>query len=72
LPLVSICAVFHLLLIFLTCTCDCGHAFILVRLSEDGGDLLKWMLSPNPLDRPTLAQVMLHEWVVRGEVRPPT
>ena len=43
-----------------------------VSLSEEAGDLLQWMLAPNPADRPTLSQVMLHEWVVRGEVQLPT
>lgn len=42
-----------------------------VYLSEEAGDLLQWMLSPNPKDRPSLAQVMLHEWVVNGDVHPP-
>jgi serine/threonine protein kinase len=43
-----------------------------IRLSEEVGDLLQWMLSPNPIDRPSLAQVMMHDWVIRGEIRPPT
>jgi len=43
-----------------------------IRLSEEVGDLLQWMLSPNPIDRPSLAQVMMHDCVIRGEVRPPT
>mmetsp|Transcript_2356 Transcript_2356/g.4162 ORF Transcript_2356/g.4162 Transcript_2356/m.4162 type:complete len:81 (+) Transcript_2356:144-386(+) len=42
-----------------------------IYLSEEVGDLLQWMLSPNPKDRPTLAHVMSHEWVMNGEVHPP-
>jgi hypothetical protein len=42
-----------------------------VHLSNEVGNLLQWMMSPNPVDRPTLEQVMLHDWVVRGEVIPP-
>jgi len=42
-----------------------------IYLSESCGHLLQWMLSPNPADRPTLAQVMMHEWVVDGEIQPP-
>ena len=43
-----------------------------VYISEEAGHLLQWMLSPNPEDRPTLSQVMLHEWVVDGAIEPPT
>ena len=43
-----------------------------VYLSEEAGDLLQWMLSPNPVHRPTLAQVMNHDWVLNGEVQPPS
>mmetsp|Transcript_16506 Transcript_16506/g.26945 ORF Transcript_16506/g.26945 Transcript_16506/m.26945 type:complete len:476 (+) Transcript_16506:276-1703(+) len=43
-----------------------------IFLSEEAGDLLQWMLSPNPKDRPTLAQIMSHDWVKNGEVHPPT
>ena len=42
-----------------------------VHLSDEAGNLLQWMMQPNPVDRPTLEQVMLHDWVVRGEVVPP-
>ncbi|KAL7537376.1 hypothetical protein ACHAXR_007783, partial [Thalassiosira sp. AJA248-18] len=42
-----------------------------IFISEEAGGLLQWMMSPNPEDRPTLEQVMLHEWVVNGEVHPP-
>mmetsp|Transcript_29150 Transcript_29150/g.61882 ORF Transcript_29150/g.61882 Transcript_29150/m.61882 type:complete len:471 (-) Transcript_29150:161-1573(-) len=42
-----------------------------IHLSEEVCDLLQWMLSPNPNDRPTLAHVMLHEWVMNGEIHPP-
>ncbi|KAL7543524.1 hypothetical protein ACHAXR_012814 [Thalassiosira sp. AJA248-18] len=42
-----------------------------IFLSEEAGDLLQWMLSPNPENRPTLEQVMSHAWVVDGEVQPP-
>ena len=42
-----------------------------VHLSEEVGDLLQWMLSPDPRDRPNLASVMTHAWVVNGEVHPP-
>ena len=47
------------------------HYPLLVHLSEEAGDLLQWMLAPNPADRPSLSQVMMHEWVVRGEIHPP-
>ncbi|KAL3777795.1 hypothetical protein HJC23_003568 [Cyclotella cryptica] len=43
-----------------------------IYISEEAGHLLQWMLSPNPEDRPTLSQVMLHEWVVDGAIEPPT
>lgn len=52
----------------------CELTFIapsLVNISESCGDLLQWMLQPNPRDRPTLSQVMLHEWVVEGDIEPP-
>lgn len=42
-----------------------------IRLSEELGHLLQWMLSPNAKDRPTLKQVMMHEWVMNGDVMPP-
>lgn len=42
-----------------------------IHLSDEVGNLLQWMMSPNPVNRPTLEQVMLHDWVVRGEVVPP-
>lgn len=42
-----------------------------VHLSDEAGNLLQWMMQPNPVDRPTLEQVMLHDWVVRGEAVPP-
>lgn len=42
-----------------------------VYLSEELGHLLQWMLRPKPEDRPTLKQVMMHEWVMNGEVMPP-
>mmetsp|Transcript_18849 Transcript_18849/g.39520 ORF Transcript_18849/g.39520 Transcript_18849/m.39520 type:complete len:462 (+) Transcript_18849:396-1781(+) len=42
-----------------------------IHLSEELGNLMQWMLSPNPKDRPTLAHVMSHEWVMNGEVHPP-
>jgi len=42
-----------------------------VYVSEEAGHLLQWMLTPEPEARPTLAQVMRHEWVVNGEVQPP-
>jgi serine/threonine protein kinase len=43
-----------------------------IYLSEEAGHLLQWMLSPNPKDRPTLSQVMLHEWVTDGPIEAPT
>jgi len=42
-----------------------------IYLSEEAGGLLQWMLSPNPEHRPSLAQVMLHDWVMNGEIHPP-
>lgn len=42
-----------------------------VHLTEEAGNLLQWMLMPNPYDRPTLAQVMWHDWVANEEVQPP-
>jgi len=42
-----------------------------VYVSEEAGHLLQWMLTPEHEARPTLAQVMRHEWVVNGEVQPP-
>ncbi|KAL9182743.1 hypothetical protein ACHAXT_004022 [Thalassiosira profunda] len=42
-----------------------------IYLSQEVTELLQWMLSENPKDRPTLAQVMSHEWVMNGEVMPP-
>ena len=47
------------------------YMYFSVHISEQVGNLLQWMLSPNPADRPTLSQVMLHEWVVDGEIEPP-
>ncbi|EJK61040.1 hypothetical protein THAOC_18529 [Thalassiosira oceanica] len=42
-----------------------------IHLTEEAGNLLQWMLMPNPYDRPTLAQVMWHDWVANEEVQPP-
>ncbi|KAL7460655.1 hypothetical protein ACHAXS_001100, partial [Conticribra weissflogii] len=43
-----------------------------VDISDEAGKLLQWMLTLNPRNRPTLAQVMDHEWVVKGDVQPPS
>ena len=54
------------------CLTDYHHtAFSSVYLSQEVTELLQWMLTENPKDRPTLAQVMSHEWVMSGEVLPP-
>mmetsp|Transcript_20487 Transcript_20487/g.40883 ORF Transcript_20487/g.40883 Transcript_20487/m.40883 type:complete len:462 (-) Transcript_20487:374-1759(-) len=42
-----------------------------IFLSDEIAHLLQWMLRPNPAERPTLKQVMMHDWVVNGEVMPP-
>ncbi|KAL7443754.1 hypothetical protein ACHAXM_009037 [Skeletonema potamos] len=42
-----------------------------IYLSDEIGHLLQWMLRPKPEDRPTLKQVMMHDWVINGEVMPP-
>jgi len=42
-----------------------------INLSDDAGHLLQWMLQLDPRDRPTLAQVMQHDWVREGEVQLP-
>lgn len=42
-----------------------------IYLSDDAGHLLQWMLQLDPRDRPTLAQVMQHDWVREGEVQLP-
>lgn len=43
-----------------------------IRVSSEAGDLMQSMLRLNPRDRLTLAQVMAHPWVARGEVQAPT
>ena len=42
-----------------------------IFVSDEAGDLMQRMLQMNPRDRPTLAQVMAHPWVSRGEVQAP-
>lgn len=42
-----------------------------VYISDEIGHLLQWMLQPDPAQRPTLKQVMMHDWVMNGEVMPP-
>jgi len=42
-----------------------------IFVSDEAGDLLQSMLQLDPRDRLTLAQVMSHPWVARGEVQPP-
>lgn len=42
-----------------------------IYISDEIGHLLQWMLRPNPAERPTLKQVMMHDWVLNGEVMPP-
>ncbi len=40
-----------------------------IFVSDEAGDLMQRMLQMDPRDRPTLAQVMAHPWVARGEVQ---
>lgn len=42
-----------------------------IFVSDEAGDLLQSMLQLDPRDRPTLAQLMAHPWVARGEVQAP-
>jgi serine/threonine protein kinase len=42
-----------------------------IFVSDEAGDLMQRMLQMDPRDRPTLAQVMAHPWVARGEVQAP-
>lgn len=42
-----------------------------VEISEAAADLLQRMLHLDPRDRATLAEVMLHPWVIHDDVRAP-
>lgn len=42
-----------------------------IHLSPDAGELLQSLFQLNPKDRPTLAEVMSHPWVVNGETQGP-
>lgn len=68
---VNVVCLIHFLLTNTTLLFLYRHQFLTVHISEPCGQLLQWMLQPNPKDRPTLSQVMLHEWVVDGDIEPP-
>jgi len=42
-----------------------------IHLSRDAGRLLQSMLTLDPSERPTLAQIMAHPWVVNGPEQAP-
>jgi serine/threonine protein kinase len=42
-----------------------------IFVSDEAGDLMQSMLQVDPRERLTLAQVMAHPWVARGEVQAP-
>ena len=39
-------------------------------ISDAAKDLTQWMLSPNPSDRPSAAEVMAHRWNKQAPVAP--
>lgn len=42
-----------------------------INLSQEAGDLMQNLLLLDPRDRLTLSQMMVHPWVIHGEVQPP-